>query len=60
MKRRDLIKNLEKIGCILIRHGAKHDWYQNPLTKVSQAIPRHREINENLAKHIIKMLKNPN
>jgi predicted RNase H-like HicB family nuclease len=33
-----------------------HDWYQNPNTKISQPIPRHREINENLSKHIIKLL----
>ncbi|KHG43145.1 MAG: type II toxin-antitoxin system HicA family toxin [Nostocales cyanobacterium LacPavin_0920_SED1_MAG_38_18] len=58
MKRRDLIKELEEIGCIFIRHGGNHDWYQNPLTKVSQPIPRHREINDNLAKHILKMLQN--
>lgn len=56
MKRRDLIKKIEEIGCVFIRHGRKHDWYQNPETKISQPIPRHREINENLAKHIIKML----
>ncbi|EAM53252.1 type II toxin-antitoxin system HicA family toxin [Crocosphaera watsonii WH 8501] len=56
MKRRDLIKNLEKMGCIFVRHGWKHDWYQNPKTKISQPIPRHREIKEQLAKHIIKML----
>ncbi|MFW6359376.1 MAG: type II toxin-antitoxin system HicA family toxin [Chroococcales cyanobacterium] len=31
------------MGCVLIRHGGKHDWYQNPDTKVSQAVPRHRE-----------------
>ncbi|WP_416233489.1 type II toxin-antitoxin system HicA family toxin [Anabaena sp. UHCC 0451] len=35
MKRRDLIKELEEIGCIFIRHSGNHDWYQNPLTKVS-------------------------
>ena len=35
----------------------EHDWYQNPKTKVSQPMPRHREINERLAKHIIKMLR---
>jgi len=57
MKRKDLIKTLEKMGCILIRHGGKHDWYQNPQTKISQPVPRHKEINEYLAKHIIKMLK---
>ena len=33
MKSRDLIRELEKLGCIFIRHGAKHDWYQNPETK---------------------------
>ncbi len=59
MKRKDLIKELEKMGCVLIRHGTKHDWYHNPRTKISQPIPRHKEINEYLAKHIIKMLKNP-
>ena len=56
MKRRDLIRTLEKMGCILIRHGAKHDWYQNSHTKLSQPVPRHREINDHLAKRIIKML----
>lgn len=56
MKRRDLIKYLEEIGCVFVRHGGKHDWYQNPRTRVSQPIPKHREIKEQLAKHIIKML----
>ncbi|OGL47470.1 MAG: addiction module toxin, HicA family [Candidatus Schekmanbacteria bacterium RBG_13_48_7] len=44
------------MGCILIRHGGSHDWYQNPETKISQPVPRHTEVNENLAKHILKML----
>ena len=56
MKRKDLIGQIENMGCVFIRHGGKHDWYQNPKTKISQAVPRHREINEFLAKHIIKML----
>nr|VFJ44014.1 MAG: HicA toxin of toxin-antitoxin [Candidatus Kentron sp. DK]VFJ53478.1 MAG: HicA toxin of toxin-antitoxin [Candidatus Kentron sp. DK] len=56
MKRRDLISRLEERGCILIRHGGRHDWYQNPKTKVSQPVPRHREIKEYLAKHIIREL----
>lgn len=56
MKRMDLIRELERMGCVLIRHGARHDWYQNPRTKVSQPVPRHNEINEHLARHIIKML----
>ena len=56
MKRRDLIRLLRDMGCVFIRHGGKHDWYQNPRTKVSQSVPRHREIKERLAEHIIKML----
>ncbi len=57
MKRRDLIKTLTEMGCILVRHGAKHDWYMNPQTKQSQAVPRHNEVNELLAKSIIRKLK---
>ena len=59
MKRKDLIKQIESLGCKLVRHGAKHDWYINPETKKSQPVPRHNEINENLARHIIKMLTKP-
>jgi predicted RNA binding protein YcfA (HicA-like mRNA interferase family) len=56
MKRVALIKKVESMGCVLIRHGGKHDWYQNQNTMVSQPVPRHREISENLAKHILRML----
>jgi len=30
MKRKDLVRILEEMGCILVRHGGKHDWYTNP------------------------------
>ncbi|MCF6285619.1 MAG: type II toxin-antitoxin system HicA family toxin [Candidatus Hydrogenedentes bacterium] len=56
MKRRDLIKQLESMGCILLRHGGRHDWYHNPATRVSQPVPRHREINEQLARNILKKM----
>ncbi|HDZ62451.1 MAG TPA: type II toxin-antitoxin system HicA family toxin [Nitrospirae bacterium] len=56
MKRKALIKEIEKNGCVFIRHGGKHDWYQNSKSKACQPIPRHKEINERLAKHIIKKL----
>ena len=58
MKRADLIQTITGFGCVLIRHGAKHDWYRNPNTGVSQAVPRHREVNEHLARRIIRMLSN--
>ncbi len=57
MKRKDLIRAIEQIGCVLIRHGGRHDWYQKPETKLSQPVPRHSEIKDSLAKHILKMLK---
>jgi predicted RNA binding protein YcfA (HicA-like mRNA interferase family) len=57
MKRKDLIREIERMGCIFIRHGGRHDWYQNPETKISQPVPRHNEIKDSLAKHILKMLK---
>ena len=57
MKRVDLIRKLEREGCLLIRNGGKHDWYQNPKTGESQPVPRHREIKEFLAKHILQKLK---
>jgi mRNA interferase HicA len=56
MKRKDLIKKIEELGCKFIRHGGKHDWYINPNTRISQPVPRHNEINEYLANNIIKKL----
>lgn len=57
MKRVELIRTIERFGCVFVRHGAKHDWYTNPTTGVSQPIPRHREIKDHLARHIIRMLR---
>ena len=59
MKRADLVRMIKGFGCDLVRHGGKHDWYRNPVTGVSQPVPRHREINEVLASRIIKMLGAP-
>jgi predicted RNA binding protein YcfA (HicA-like mRNA interferase family) len=56
VKRRDLIRKVEEGGAVFMRHGGKHDWYHNPKTKMSQPVPRHTEINEYLAKSIIKKL----
>jgi mRNA interferase HicA len=56
MKRVDLIKAIERSGCLLVRHGGRHDWYRNPATGVSQPVPRHREVKEPLARRIIRLL----
>lgn len=52
MKRRDLIKKLGKAGFQLVRTGSNHDIYQRGTE--SEAVPRHKEINEITAKEIIK------
>ena len=56
MKRLDLIRAIEASGCVLVRHGGRHDWYRNPVTGVSQPVPRHREVKEPLARRIIRLL----
>jgi mRNA interferase HicA len=56
MKRIDLVKEIERRGGVLLRHGGKHDWFQNPHPKMSQSVPGHREIVDSLARHILKML----
>lgn len=59
MKRVELIQAIEALGCTLVRHGDKHEWYRNPETGVAQAVTRHREIKDRLARRIIRMLGNP-
>ncbi len=56
MKRRDLIAELERLGCVLLRNGAKHDIHHNPRSGKSEPVPRHREVNDQLAKKILKSL----
>ena len=56
MKRTALIRKIREAGGVLVRHGARHDWYRNPSTGVSQPVPRHREIKDRLAKHILVLL----
>jgi hypothetical protein len=30
MKRKELIRQRAEAGCVFVRHGAKHDIYENP------------------------------
>ncbi len=52
MKRRELIKRLEAAGFRFHRHGGMHDIYRRGSEE--EQIPRHNELNEYLAKAIIK------
>ena len=46
MKRKDLLKKILSAGCMLVRHGGRHDLYINPKTGKKQTVPRHGEIEE--------------
>ena len=52
MKQRDLINRLISVGFSFERHGGNHDIYRrgNDIEKV----PRHKELNEKLARAILK------
>ena len=55
MKRRELEKQLRKLGWSLDRRGAKHDIWAKGGDKLS--VPRHREITERTARAIIKFAR---
>ena len=52
MKRKDFIDKLEAGGFVLERHGGNHDIYIRGNER--EEVPRHREINERLAKAVLK------
>ncbi len=54
MKRRDLIKKLEAAGYKVDRDDDNHTVYEKEGSRPVQ-VPRHREINENTAKSILKV-----
>ena len=59
MKRGDLIRHLKEFGCILKREGGGHSLWVNPKTGEMEAIPRHNEIKNQLAKKICRGLSVP-
>ena len=56
MKRIDLERKLRIAGCYLKREGSSHSLWINPKTGMIEAIPRHKEIKEPLAKKILKSM----
>ena len=52
MKKRDFEKLFSKNGWEFKRNGGNHDVWTNG--KTSEQIPRHKEVNERLAKALIK------
>ena len=59
MKRTDLIRHLEAQGCEFLREGGNHTVYVNRRVRKSSSIPRHRDINDLLARKICRDLEIP-
>jgi mRNA interferase HicA len=57
VKRRDLIRHLEHHGCELLREGGNHSIYVNRKTSRTSSVPRHNEINNDLARKICRDLE---
>jgi mRNA interferase HicA len=54
--KRDLEKKLRIAGCYLKREGASDSLWINPKNGSIEAVPRHNEIKDPLAKKILKNL----
>ncbi len=59
MKRQALLKQLRLHGCYLKREGRRHSLWCNPQTGHIEAVPRHTEVSDKLAKKICKALEVP-
>jgi mRNA interferase HicA len=59
VKRRDLIRHLEHNGCELLREGSNHSIYVNRNAGRTSTVPRHNEINNDLARKICRDLEVP-
>jgi mRNA interferase HicA len=56
MKRRELVRHLEKHCCYLDREGSNHSIYRNPANGLCAPVPRHLEIKETTARTICDQL----
>jgi mRNA interferase HicA len=56
VKLTDLIRHLQAQGSELLREGGKHSVYVNRKVGKATAVPRHREINDFLARKICRDL----
>lgn len=56
VKKSELEKKLKNLGWFLKRQGSNHEIWTNG--EDTEAVPRHNEINEHLARKIIRNVKN--
>jgi mRNA interferase HicA len=46
VKRVALLRHLRRYGCVLIREGARHSYWQNPDTGALEAVPPYGDSEE--------------
>ncbi len=56
MKRTAFVKELTTAGCLLQRHGGRHDLFVNPASGRKAPVPRHKEIKDSLCALIRRQL----
>jgi mRNA interferase HicA len=56
VKRAAPLRHLSDHGCALLREGGRHSIWKNPRLDRLTAVPRHAEVNDNLARKICKDL----
>ena len=59
MKRNQLVKHLKSCDCEFYDEGSKHSKVRNKVTGKKSTVPRHTEIDNDLAKDICKQLGIP-
>jgi predicted RNA binding protein YcfA (HicA-like mRNA interferase family) len=59
VKRRELVRYLEALGCQFLREGGNHSVYVNRRSRKASSVPRHSEINDGLVRKICKDLDVP-
>ncbi|MEI7727588.1 MAG: type II toxin-antitoxin system HicA family toxin [Bacteroidota bacterium] len=59
MKRSEFLKHLALYNCILLREGANHSIFFNPINRKQSTVGRHQELSNLLCKKICKQLDIP-
>jgi mRNA interferase HicA len=59
VKRTELVRHLNRHGCLLLREGGRHSIFWNPANRRTSAVPRDNEVKEFLARKICRDLDIP-
>ncbi len=60
MRQQALLRHLRVHGCVLMREDGRHSWWHNPGLNTYSSVPRHTDIDDNLARKICKDVGIPN